>query len=396
MRIAYLDLIGGLSGDMFLAALLDAGLPEKELAELLCRIPGALELDVWEEEDFGLRVRRLKIKASEPGQLPSRRKELLSLVSSLTIPQPVRKKVLLLLDELFRAEAKVHGLPPDKVHLHELSAYDTLADLIGVVWGLERLGVEALYSSPVPLGRALVQTAHGPLPVPAPATLELLRGLPIKGFEEEGETVTPTGALLLRGLVKSFAPIPLMKLQRIGIGAGSRRWQTCPNVVRVFLGESERSGIACEEVWEMVTDLDDETPETLGEVCDKLRRAGALDVSLCPLFMKKGRPGVRLTVLTRPEEMESLRDVLFRETRTLGVRLRETKRWVRPRRIISVETPLGPVRVKVSEEPELIFKPEWDDIKRISEESGRSLNEVKRMVWEAIYRHFRLLHDRLE
>ncbi len=396
MRIGYLDLVGGLSGDMFLAALLDVGLPEEALREVLALLPGGISLRTWEEKVFGWRARRVEVKARDPGRLPSTRKELLSLVEKLALPGEIKERVSFFLEELFRAEAKGHGLSPDEIHLHELSAYDTLADLVGAVWGIQQLNLEGLYASPIPLARGLMPGAHGILPLPAPATLELLSGLPVEGFPEKGETVTPTGALILKGLVDNFGPLPSMILVQVGVGAGSKRWKTRPNVVRLFLGKTEKEGLRWEEIWELVTDLDDETPEILAGVSEKLRASGALDVSFSPLYMKKGRPGVRLNVLTQPENAAQMVELLFRETGTLGVRIREGRRLVRPRKTVMVETPLGPVQVKVSEEPELIFKPEWEDLKRLSAKSGKSLNETKRLVWEALFRYFRRPPDRPE
>ena len=362
---AYLELVGGLSGDMFLAALLSAGVPEEVFEETFSKLPGGLSLKRKEVSLNGLRALRVEVKASAPGTLPNTYPELKELVLGLPFPPEVLRRTEEMIRDLFCAEAEVHGKTLEEIHLHELSAYDTLADILGVLEGLRYLGVEELYASEIPLGRGLISTAHGRLPAPAPATLKLLEGLPVKGVAVEGETVTPTGAVLLKTLVKEFGPPPPMRLKRVGLGAGHRSFSSLPNVVRLWLGNSPASqeGALCETVFELETNLDDQSPEEMAYLAALLLEAGALDVGFVPFFMKKGRPGVKLCVLSRPEDLEPLLSLIFRECGTLGVRFREVRRLVRPREIKKVKTPWGEVRVKVSGE---YFKPEYEDLKRIS------------------------------
>ena len=376
---AYLELVGGLSGDMFLAALLSAGVPEKVFEETLRKLPGGLSLECKAVNLNGLKALRVEVKASAPGTLPNTYPKLKELVRRLPFPPEVLRQAEEMLKALFEAEAEVHGRPLEAVHLHELSAYDTLADLLGVLCGLRHLGVKELYASEVPLGQGLISTAHGRLPAPAPATLKLLEGLPVKGVAVEGETVTPTGAVLLKTLVKDFGPPPPMRLKKVGLGAGHRSFPSLPNLVRLWLGDPphDTEGVSCETVFELETNLDDQSPEELAHLAALLFEAGALDVGFVPFFMKKGRPGVKLCVLSRPEALKPLLSLIFQECGALGVRFREVRRVVRPRKTKKISTPWGEVRVKSSGEH---FKVEFEDLKRISREKKVPLYLLRQKI----------------
>ena len=388
MFLAYLDLVGGLAGDMFVAALADAGVPEEEFQNLAQKLPGRLKVSFSEKKVHGLRAKTVSVRAQTPGKLPNTFSPLMDLVSRLDLPREIISQVQELLRLLFEAEAKVHGLPLGEVHLHELSAYDTLFDFFAVVHGLRYLKVHQLYASPAPLSRGGGPGSHGFVPYPAPATLEILKGLPVTGFPEEGETITPTGAALLKGLKVVFGPLPNFSLLEVGVGAGQRDWISRPNIVRFLWGKALHSAWSEEEILEIYTDLDDETPEFLAGLAERLREAGALDVSLWPVYMKKGRLGTRLQVLSRPEVKDEILAIIFDHSSTLGIRLQKLQRVVRERRLEVVETPWGKVRVKVSERPSFLFKVEWEDLKRISQEQDLSLNEVRQLIYGFLFKRY--------
>jgi uncharacterized protein (DUF111 family) len=243
---------------------------------------------------------------------------------------------------------------------------------------VEELGIEKIWASPVPVGRGLLQGAHGPLPLPAPAAAEILKGLELYGINEEVETVTPTGAVLLRCLAVGQGPFPRMRLEAVGLGAGHREFVTRPNVLRLFVGApTVEEDLLCEEVVELEANLDDQTPETLAEAATRLLAAGALDVGFSPFYMKKGRPAYKLQVLACPGDETRLARMIFSETGSLGVRLREIRRLVIPREIQKIQTPWGAVRVKVSWlEGKKFFKPEFEDVKTLAQKEGKPLREM--------------------
>ncbi len=393
MFLAYLDLIGGLAGDMFVAALADAGVPQGEFEAVAQKLPGQITLSFSERRVQGFRAKVLDLRAQEPGSLPSSFAPLMELISRLEFPREVVLKVQEILKLLFEAEAKVHGLPLERVHLHELSAYDTLFDLFAVVSGLRWLQIERLLASPIPLARGEGKGAHGFLPYPAPATLEILKGLPITSFPEAGESVTPTGAALLKGLGFSFDPWPPFTLLETGLGAGQRDWKSRPNIVRLLWGEIQEEGWGEEEILELSTDIDDESPEFIAGLAERLREAGALDVHLWPVYMKKGRLGTRLNILAPKGKEALLIRLVFTHSTTLGVRIRQVRRALRPRYTEVVETPVGKVRVKVSKHPSLSFKAEWEDLKRISYAKGIPLNRVRQIVYEALFKRYSPFED---
>ncbi|WP_456371333.1 nickel pincer cofactor biosynthesis protein LarC, partial [Thermodesulfatator atlanticus] len=341
MPIAYLDLIGGIAGDIFLAALLDAGYPEPHLATVLKKLPGGLSFKTENLKINGVSAKKVSIVARTPGVLPQKRTELFSLVDRLPFEQKVLAKAKNILETIFQAEAKVHGENINQVHLHELSAFDTLADIFGVLEGLSYLEVEEVCASEIPLGRGLIHSSHGILPAPAPATLEILKGLPVKGIPEEKETVTPTGAALLKNLVKDFGPFPEMRISKVGYGAGHQKFDTCPNILRFLLGKRPVEKSNEEKVVELEANIDDKTPEELAFLAEKLMSSGALDVGFTPFFMKKGRPGFKLCVLAKPENTNQLVKIFFSEEASLGVRIREIKRKTCPRQIKKISTPWG-------------------------------------------------------
>ncbi len=380
----YLDLFSGAAGDMLLGALLDLGLPLDVLREELAKMDlSGYELEARREVRQGITGTRLIVHDVAQAHPARHLRDIRHLIGESRLSPEVRSQSLAVLERLARAEARVHGVPVEEVHFHEIGAVDTLVDVVGFVVGLEHLGVERVYASPVPLGSGFVQTEHGLLPVPAPATAALLAeaGAPVRAHPAQTEIVTPTAAALLTELA-TFA-CPPIRVRAVGYGFGTKEFPW-PNAVRAWLGDLEGEGLR-EAVVVLECNLDDATGEMLGYAMERLFAAGALDVWFTPVQMKKNRPGVLLSVLARPERADSLAAVILRETPTLGVRLRPLERVVADRRVREVETPWGPVRVKEKwlGDTCLAISPEYEDCARIAREQGVPLEEVYRVAARA-------------
>jgi len=275
------------------------------------------------------------------------------------------------------AEASVHGADLEAVHFHELGGVDTLIDICGVAVGLEMLGVESVSAGPIPLAHGWVQCAHGTMPVPPPAVAKLVEGLPTVAVDISGETVTPTGAAIIKGLAQSIGPMPAMRVERVGYGAGSKDFDPYPNLLRLFIGEVDALG-SLPRVTEVCTQVDDCTPEVLAYAAQRLMDAGALDVYLSPVTMKKGRPGTSVTVIAPPSRAHELALILMAETSTIGVRVHECSRFCLSREASTVSTPFGPLRVKLILLPDGSHRvtPEYEDCAQIAAERGVPLREV--------------------
>ena len=318
MRLLYFDCVAGASGDMILAALLAAGLDEAALRGRLAglRLPG-FDLQVERTQKNGIAATHVEVVVDD--DVPERHlRDLVAVVEAADLPRPVVEKSVAILRRIGEVEAAIHAAPDaDHVHLHELGGLDTLVDVVGAVSGIDLLGVDKVVCSPIPLARGFTSSAHGRIPVPAPATVALLTGAPVVGSEVEGENVTPTGAALLTSLAASFGPIPAMTLLGSGYGAGRKTW-AIPNVLRVLIGETTTASIPAESLAVLETNVDDLNPETYDYVMARLFAAGALDVFLAPIQMKKNRPATLLSVLCRPGSVDALSEILFEETSTLG------------------------------------------------------------------------------
>jgi len=390
MKIAYFDCIAGASGDMILGAMLDAGLAEEALRE---------QLDLLHLDNFTLHSRRvdkngfsaIKVDIIVADDVPARRlPEIEAIVMESDLPLTTRERATAIFRRLGEVEANIHHKPLEQVHLHELGGVDTIVDVVGVLVGLEILGIKQVIVSPLPMGRGFVRGAHGPIPLPAPATLALLKGAPIVGRELEMEFVTPTGAALLSSLATTYGPIPAMTLTAVGYGAGGRDLPI-PNVLRLLLGEQAAAAepveaeAAVETLLLLETNIDDLNPEFYDHVMARLFTAGALDVFLSPLQMKKNRPATLLRVLCRPGQADAMRHILFSETSTLGIREQQVARYSLARSIQTVETPYGPVRVKVAYWGEGLLKaaPEYEDCRRLAEINHVSLRQVYRAAEQA-------------
>jgi hypothetical protein len=386
MKIAYFDCIAGASGDMILGAWLDAGLPEATLRERLAGLylPD-LELHCRRVQKNGFSAVKVDVQVAD--QTPARRlPEINALVMDSELPTLIKEQAVDIFQRLGQVEAAIHGVALDQVHLHELGGVDTIVDVVGALIGLEALGIERVVVSPLPMGRGWVRGAHGPIPLPAPATVALLKNAPIVGSELEAELVTPTGAAILSSLAAAFGSIPAMTLAAVGYGAGGRDLPI-PNVLRVLVGQASPNvggaafaGAQIESLVVLETNIDDLNPEIYDYVMARLFDSGALDVFLSPIQMKKNRPATLLRVLCQPEAAQSLTAILFAETSTLGVRQYAMTRQCLARSIHTVETPYGPVRVKVAylDEGHSRAAPEYEDCRRLAQAKGVPLQEVYR------------------
>jgi hypothetical protein len=375
-RIAYLDSVGGLAGDMIVAALLDAGADRPRLDALPAELGlGAVSIVVERVERQGTGALHVSFDAPDDTAYRDWR-TIRSLLEQSGLTARVRERSLAVFSGLAAAEARVHGVTPDEVHFHELGAVDTLMDVCGAVSLLDCLEIDELACSPLPIARGLVRAAHGILPLPSPATAELLRGAPLYGVDTEGELVTPTGAALAAALVTSWGPLPPLVLERVGAGAGSRDLPRRPNVVRIFVGE--RTAAATGEVVVLETNLDDLTPELVPDAVERCFAAGALDVWTVPAQMKKGRPGFVLSALARPVQEQAVALALLEETTALGVRVSRLHRYELERDELAVELPGGSVRVKIGRLDGRVVNvaPEHDDCAALARATGRSVKSV--------------------
>jgi len=381
-RVGYLDCFSGASGDMILGAMVDAGLSLASLRAELAKLPlTGYRLSARKVRRADLAATQVRVALAK--KQPSRKlADILSLIEGGSLPPADKEKGVAIFRRLAEAEAKVHGLPLAEMHLHEVGAVDAIVDVMGAVTGLRLLGVEELFASALALGGGTTQSSHGALPVPAPATLELVAsvGAPTIAHQgrEERELLTPTGAAIITTL--AHFQRPAVKVDCVGYGAGSRDIPGWPNVLRLWLGtavEEARSLMLLAE-----TNIDDMSPEILGYVQERLFVSGAADVWLTPIQMKKGRPGVTLSVLCPVEAEGAIVSLLLRETSTLGVRLREVRRQEAEREVLEFESSLGPAVVKVKrlpgEPPQAA--PEYEVCRRLAEASGRPLAEVYRIV----------------
>jgi pyridinium-3,5-bisthiocarboxylic acid mononucleotide nickel chelatase len=379
MKLLYFDCVAGASGDMILAALLAAGLDESALRARLAglRLPG-FDLQVQRVQKNGIGATHVEVVVDD--NVPERHlRDLVAVVRAAELPAHVIEKSVAILRRIGEVEAGIHAAPDaEHVHLHELGGLDTLVDVVGAVSGIDLLGIDRVVCSPIPLGRGYVRSAHGRIPAPAPATVKLLEGAPVVGIDVEGENVTPTGAALLTSLASSFGSIPAMRLLSSGYGAGRKDW-AIPNVLRVLTGEAATAGAgaAAESLSVLETNVDDLNPETYDYVMARLFAAGALDVFMTPIQMKKNRPATLLSVLCRPVAVEAMSEILFAETSTLGVRRYDVSRTCLPREIRTVETAYGPIRVKVATYGAAEkAAPEYEDCRRAAEAHGVPLREV--------------------
>lgn len=378
--IAYLDCSTGVSGDKFLGALIDAGFDPAILCDALATL-GLPGVEIAVERRTSRGVSGVGLSVLEPGAPRRHWRELRGLVSGASgLAAPVREATLHSLQVLAEAEARVHGVPVDQVHFHEIGAADTIADTLGVALGLHALGVTELVASPVAVGSGTVEAEHGLMPIPAPATATLLEGVPVVSGGIDSELTTPTGAALLAAHASRFGPLPAMTLRRIGVGLGTRDIGV-PNVCRLLLGEAQADEPGREDVVILESNIDHLTAEELAYAAERLRGAGALDVWQTPIVMKKGRAATLLSALVTPASAASLAERMIAETGTLGVRLLPGTRRCVERDVAEVVTSLGTARFKVAQLPEgRVLRVEADDAARFAAEHELPVSETARLL----------------
>jgi uncharacterized protein (TIGR00299 family) protein len=423
-RILYFDCFSGASGDMVVGALLDAGLPLEELRRAL----GSLAIDgasvssqrvlragisatkflvhdrsshehSHDEEprvdshDHSLGTHQHDHQETARAHAPAAvahghghrsLAEINTLIERSALAPAAQSRAKELFLRLGEAEAEIHQIPVEKIHLHEVGALDSIIDIVGAVFALDWFGADRIVSSPLNVGGGMVNSAHGLFPVPAPATVKLLQGVPVYSSGVQSELVTPTGALLITAYASSFGPTPSMTVERVGYGGGDRDLAGTPNVLRVLVGTSSEQA-STERIVVLECEIDDMNPQIFGPVMDQLYAAGALDVYFAAVQMKKNRPGTLLTILARPEQRQALTAMVFRETTTIGVRYHEVTRERLDREIVAVKTPLGPIRFKIARLGGDIVNvsPEFDDCLRIASERGTPVKVVEAIATKA-------------
>ena len=379
MKILYIDPIFGISGDMMISAFLSAGLPFEEINALLKKVPLQLPAITPVAQTQGV-IEGIHLNI-ENSDLHLSIAEMESVIAGLDIEEKIKQDAQGMLEIILNAESKIHGIGRDELHLHELSNVDTVIDLFCVAKGMDYFKIDKVYCGPVPCGRGTIKTAHGIIPNPPPVTLEILSGHPIVFYDEPLELTTPTGATIVRHYVKDTKAAPPFIVEKTGYGVGTYKTAR-PDALRIFIGVVEEP-VYDEEVWVIECDLDDMEMEYMGAVADRIRNNGARDVLYFPVFMKKGRPGIRLSVTVSPDTLERIIAMIFQETTTFGMRLKKEGRRVLKREEKSVETSYGPVRVKNGYDAEgtcIKTHIEFEDIKKIADEKGLPY----RMVLEAI------------
>ena len=376
-KIAYADCFSGVSGDMLLGALIDAGLPLDHLqAELAALHLEEFSIRCIKQQDHSISSTGITID-SESSQQTRTWKDIRILIEKSGLRKTIKEKSLKVFTCLAEAEAKVHDCQVEDVHFHELGGLDSIIDIVGTVIGLDYLGVDDLITSPLPMPRGWIRCDHGMLPLPAPAVLEILQNVPVYGSSIEQELVTPTGAALVKSLSSEFGDFPTMKISRTGYGAGSRKLPgDFPNLFRLVIGYEQKVEES-QEVEVIETNMDDWSPESYPHLCEQLFSAGALDVSLIPVHMKKGRPGFLLRVITSPACSWEIKKCIFSETTSIGLRFRREKRMTLPREAGTVNTSWRPVQVKRVETPNgYALYPEYEDCRRVALENKVPLKDV--------------------
>ena len=422
MKLLYFDCFAGAAGDMILGALLDAGLPIDELKKAL----GSLAVEGWDiSADRVLKtgVSATKFKVNEHvhshvhphshshhdhdhrhdagSHAPHHSlKEIEAAIGRSALSDSGKGRAIAMFRRLAEAEAAIHGMPVESVHLHEVGAIDSIIDIVGAVFALEWFAADRIVVSPLNVGGGMVRSAHGVFPVPAPATVKLLGQAPIYSNGIEAELLTPTGALILTEYASSFGPVPAMRVDRVGYGAGDRELKETPNVVRVLVGESiervapalseggDSEGPRRVEAMRVVTlecEIDDMNPQIFGMLMDRLYAAGALEVFYASVQMKKNRPGTLMTIVARPGDRETLTELVFRESTTIGIRYQELSRECLDREVVTVSTPVGPVRFKVASRRGQVLnaQPEFDDLAKLSAERGIPIKDLQALAQKA-------------
>jgi uncharacterized protein (TIGR00299 family) protein len=405
-RTLYLDCFAGASGDMLVGAMLDCGLDFESLrSELLKLGVEGYELSLRRASRSGISAAKFDVHLTgEPhmrehphnhehshGHNPQSHHRSLSgikqIVSSSNLSEQVKQRVQTIFQRIGVAEAKIHNIPIEAVHFHEVGAIDSIVDVVGACVAFDALKIERIISSPLHVGSGTFQCAHGTYPVPGPATAELLKGVPVYSKDVEGELDTPTGAAIISTLAESYGPMPMIRIERIGYGAGTRDYPKFPNALRAIIGELEEDADRTPGAVTVIeANIDDLNAQVFGYLMEKALAAGALDIFYTPAQMKKNRPGVLLTLLCNPPDRERMCDMIFRETTTLGVRYRNERREILTREFVTVETEYGPIRIKVSRARDgrvMNASPEFEDCRVAAEKNGVGLRDAQAAALKA-------------
>jgi uncharacterized protein (TIGR00299 family) protein len=411
VKILYFDCFAGAAGDMILGALLDAGVPFDELKRAL----GSLAVEGWDVSvdrvvKTGVTATKFRVHehahaapgagSREPGTVSHHKhhhlKHIVAAIERSALSDAGKAKAIKMFTRLGEAEAAIHGTTMEKVHLHEVGAVDSIIDIVGSVFALEWFKADKIVVSPINVGGGMVKVAHGVFPVPAPATVALLKGAPVYSSGIQSELLTPTGALILTEYATEFGPVPPMTIDRVGYGAGDRELKETPNVVRVLVGESSVPSVSqapspkpqdhsAHRVVVLECEIDDMNPQIFGALMDRLYAAGALEVFYVSVQMKKNRPGTLMTIVAAPDQREALTEIVFRESTTIGVRYQELSRVCLDREMVTIETPAGPVRFKVARRDGRVFnaQPEFDDLAKLSQERGIPIKDLQALAHKA-------------
>jgi len=379
MRTIYFDCFAGASGDMILGALVDAGVNPEQLQQQIGLLGvSGYSIDFENVDRSGISATYARVRTAHEHS-HRHLSDILQIIYGSSLLDSVKERAARIFSRLAEAEARVHNEPIEKVHFHEVGALDAIIDVVGAAIGFELLGAQRFVCSPLHVGSGTVEMDHGRFPVPPPAVAELLKGAPFYSSDIPGELLTPTGAAILSTVCDSFGPVPKMKLEQTGYGAGTRQYEKFPNVLRILVGEDEATVAADERLLMIETNMDDISPQILGHVMDRALTLGALDCYFTAIQMKKNRPGVLLSVLCKTEDRERFMQILFAETTTLGVRSYEVERRALQRSVVRVETRYGPIDVKVAQLNGHIIKdmPEFEQCRQAALNAGVPLREVE-------------------
>jgi uncharacterized protein (TIGR00299 family) protein len=399
VRILYFDCFAGAAGDMILGALLDAGLPFDELKRALGSLAvDGIEISLERVVKTGVTAAKFRVHEhvtagnGEPGtgnrHAHHHLKHIFAAIDRSALSESAKARAVKMFRRLGEAEAAIHNTTLEKVHLHEVGALDSIIDIVGAAFAFEWFKADQVVVSPINVGGGMVKVAHGVFPVPAPATVALLKDAPIYSSGIQMETLTPTGALVLTEYATSFGPVPRMTVERTGYGAGDRELKETPNVVRVLVGEAQdlkTSRPQGHQVAVLACEIDDMNPQIFGVLMDKLYAAGALEVFYSAIQMKKNRPGTLMTIVARPEQRDTMTEIVFRESTTIGIRHQELSRECLDREMVTVTTSVGPVRFKVASRDGRILnaQPEFEDLAKLSAERGIPIKEVQALAHKA-------------
>jgi len=388
MKTLYFDCFAGASGDMILGAMVAAGVDPDALREQLSLLNvEGFEIDFETTDRSGLSATYARVVTTDQSK-HRHLSHIRRIIEESGVTQAAKDLSLRIFTRLAEAEARVHNEPIEKVHFHEVGALDAIVDVVGAAICFDLLQIDRFVSSPLHVGSGMVQMAHGRFPIPPPAVTELLRGVPFYSGDIKGELLTPTGAAIITTVCSEYGPIPSIKIDRTGYGAGTREYDDFPNVLRVLIGETETVDAAPERLWMIETNLDDASPQIIGHVMDRVFELGALDCYFTPVQMKKNRPGVLLSVLCEATQKESLMNLLFTETTTLGIRSYEVTRRALRRSVVRVETPYGPIDVKVAHLDGRVVNemPEFEQCRQAAAKTGVPLKVIEEAARKELWK----------